>query len=62
VLDALQDALGDDTRVARLTVEKGWGSEGCTTVRVTTGHDDGESSGIGSENVISGRIIRESTK
>ena len=41
VLDALQDTLGDDTRVARLTVEKAWGSEGCTTVRVTTEHDEG---------------------
>jgi Holliday junction resolvase RusA-like endonuclease len=41
VLDGLQDVIGDDTRVARLTIEKGWGSEGCTTVRVTTGHDEG---------------------
>lgn len=41
VLDALQDTLGDDTRVARLTIEKAWGREGCTTVTVTTGHDDG---------------------
>jgi Holliday junction resolvase RusA-like endonuclease len=41
VLDALQDAIGDDTQVARLTIEKGWGSEGSTTVQVTTGHDEG---------------------
>jgi Holliday junction resolvase RusA-like endonuclease len=41
VLDAIQDALGNGTRVALLTIEKGWGSEGCTTVRVTTGHDEG---------------------
>jgi Holliday junction resolvase RusA-like endonuclease len=40
VLDALQDALGDDTRVARLMIEKGWGSEGCTTVTVTTRIND----------------------
>jgi Holliday junction resolvase RusA-like endonuclease len=41
VLDGLQDVLGDDTKVARLTVEKEWGSAGRTTVRVTTGHDEG---------------------
>jgi len=35
VLDALQDVMGDDTNVARLTVEKSWGTEGRTTVRVT---------------------------
>lgn len=39
VLDALQDAIGDDTRVARLTVEKAWGSEGSTTVTIATGLD-----------------------
>jgi len=26
--------IGDDTRVARLTVSKAWGSEGSTTVTV----------------------------
>lgn len=35
VLDALQDVMGDDTHVARLVVEKSWGTEGRTTVRVT---------------------------
>lgn len=35
VLDALQDVMGDDTHVARLVVEKSWGSEGRTTVRIT---------------------------
>ena len=35
VLDALQDVMGDDTCVARLTVEKSWGTEGRTTVRIT---------------------------
>jgi Holliday junction resolvase RusA-like endonuclease len=35
VLDALQDVIGDDTCVARLTVEKSWGTEGRTTVRIT---------------------------
>jgi Holliday junction resolvase RusA-like endonuclease len=35
VLDALQDVMGDDTNVARLTVEKSWGTEGRTTVRVS---------------------------
>jgi len=41
VLDALQDVIGDDTKVGRLVIEKAWGSEGCTTVTVTTGHEDG---------------------
>lgn len=35
VLDALQDVMGDDTNVARLVVEKSWGTEGRTTVRIT---------------------------
>jgi len=35
VLDALQDVFGDDTMVRRLVVEKSWGTEGRTTVRVT---------------------------
>ena len=35
VLDALQDVIGDDTCVARLVVEKSYGPEGRTTVRVS---------------------------
>ena len=35
VLDSLQDVMGDDTMVARLVVEKSWGQEARTTVRVT---------------------------
>lgn len=35
VLDSLQDVMGDDTHVARLVVEKSWGTEGRTTVRIT---------------------------
>jgi Holliday junction resolvase RusA-like endonuclease len=35
VLDALQDVMGDDTMVSRLLVEKSWGTEGRTTVRVS---------------------------
>lgn len=35
VLDALQDVVGDDTNVSRLVVEKSWGTEGRTTVRIT---------------------------
>jgi Holliday junction resolvase RusA-like endonuclease len=27
--------MGDDTHVARLVVEKSWGTEGRTTVRIT---------------------------
>jgi Holliday junction resolvase RusA-like endonuclease len=34
VLDALQDVVGDDTCVARLVVEKSYGTEARTTVRV----------------------------
>ncbi len=34
-LDALQDVMGDDTNVSRLVVEKSWGTEGRTTVRIT---------------------------
>lgn len=37
VLDALQDVIGDDTRVAKLVVEKAWGREGSTTVTIVTG-------------------------
>lgn len=35
VLDALQDVIGDDTQVARLVVEKSYGTEGRTTVRIS---------------------------
>ena len=35
VLDSLQDVMGDDTMVARLVVEKSWGAEARTTVRVS---------------------------
>lgn len=35
VLDSLQDVVGDDTCVARLVVEKSYGTEGRTTVRVS---------------------------
>jgi Holliday junction resolvase RusA-like endonuclease len=35
VLDSLQDVMGDDTMVARLVVEKSWGAEARTTVRIT---------------------------
>lgn len=35
VLDALQDVIGDDTSVARLVVEKSYGIEGRTTVRIS---------------------------
>jgi Holliday junction resolvase RusA-like endonuclease len=35
VLDALQEVMGDDTNVGRLLVEKSWGTEGRTTVRVS---------------------------
>jgi Holliday junction resolvase RusA-like endonuclease len=35
VLDSLQDVIGDDTMVSRLVVEKSWGTEGRTTVRVS---------------------------
>ncbi len=35
VLDALQDVMGDDSLVARLVVEKSWGAEARTTVRIT---------------------------
>lgn len=36
VLDALQDVIGDDTNVARLVVEKCYGTEGRTTVRISS--------------------------
>jgi Holliday junction resolvase RusA-like endonuclease len=35
VLDALQAVIGDDTCVARLVVEKSYGEQGRTTVRVS---------------------------
>jgi len=35
VLDSLQDVMGDDSLVARLVVEKSWGAEARTTVRVS---------------------------
>ena len=35
VLDALQDVMGDDTNVARLVVEKSYGQEARTTVRIS---------------------------
>jgi len=35
VLDALQDVMGDDSLVGRLVVEKSWGQEARTTVRVS---------------------------
>jgi Holliday junction resolvase RusA-like endonuclease len=34
VLDALQDVIGDDTNVSRLVVEKSYGTEARTTVRI----------------------------
>lgn len=34
VLDALQDVVGDDTCVARLVIEKSYGTEARTTVRI----------------------------
>jgi Holliday junction resolvase RusA-like endonuclease len=34
VLDALQTVMGDDTNVSRLVVEKSYGMEARTTVRV----------------------------
>jgi len=35
VLDALQDVIGDDSLVGRLVVEKSYGTEARTTVRVS---------------------------
>ena len=35
VLDGLQDVIGDDSIVSRLVVEKSYGQEGRTTVRVS---------------------------
>ena len=35
VLDALQDVVGDDTNVGRLVVEKTYGTEARTTVRIS---------------------------
>lgn len=34
VLDALQDVMGDDTKVRKLVVEKSYGQEARTTVRI----------------------------
>lgn len=34
VLDALQDVMGDDTNVRRLVVEKSYGCEARTTIRI----------------------------
>jgi len=34
VLDALQDVMGDDTNVKRLVVEKSYGCEARTTIRI----------------------------
>jgi len=59
VLDGLQDVIGDDTRVARLTVEKAWGPAGSTTVTVVAAE---YGNGIESGNEIAGRIIMESIK
>ena len=35
VLDALQDVMGDDSLVGRLVVEKSYGTEARTTVRIS---------------------------
>jgi Holliday junction resolvase RusA-like endonuclease len=35
VLDSLQDVIGDDSMVGRLVVEKSYGTEARTTVRVS---------------------------
>jgi Holliday junction resolvase RusA-like endonuclease len=35
VLDALQDVMGDDSLVGRLVVEKSYGQEARTTVRIS---------------------------
>jgi Holliday junction resolvase RusA-like endonuclease len=35
VLDALQEVMGDDTNVSRLVVEKSYGMEARTTVRIS---------------------------
>jgi len=35
VLDALQDVIGDDSMVGRLVVEKSYGTEARTTVRIS---------------------------
>lgn len=37
VLDGLQQVIGDDTKVARLVVEKAWGSESSTTLTIAAG-------------------------
>jgi hypothetical protein len=34
VLDALQEVMGDDTKVARLVVEKRWSTDASTTIEV----------------------------
>ena len=35
VLDALQEVMGDDTNVSRLVIEKSYGQEARTTVRIS---------------------------
>lgn len=39
VLDGLQQVISDDTRVARLAIQKAWGSGGSTTVTIAPGVD-----------------------
>ena len=51
--------IGDDTRVARLTVEKAWGPAGSTTVTIVAAEYGVELEGIGSRNEIAGWIIKE---
>jgi Holliday junction resolvase RusA-like endonuclease len=46
VLDALQDAVGDDTRVARLTISKAWGAAGSTLVTVAAAEVSGRAGGV----------------
>jgi Holliday junction resolvase RusA-like endonuclease len=46
VLDALQDAMGDDTRVARLTVSKAWGAAGSTLVTVSAAEVGDRAGGV----------------
>jgi Holliday junction resolvase RusA-like endonuclease len=46
VLDALQDAMGDDTRVARLTVTKAWGAAGSTLVTVAEAEAGDRAGGV----------------
>jgi Holliday junction resolvase RusA-like endonuclease len=46
VLDGLQDVLGDDTRVARLTVTKAWGVAGSTSVTIATAEVGDRAGGV----------------